>query len=97
MKEIKNKKIIDKIIQILTIEKANKIAIFGSYARGEEKKDSDIDIIVGFSEKKSLLDLVRIERILSEALRIKVDLLTERSINPFLQDIIKKEMKVIYQ
>ena len=97
MKQIKDEKIIDEIIRILRSERAKKIAIFGSYARGEENKESDIDIIVEFSEKKSFLDLVRIERTLSEALEIKVDLLTEKSINSYLKDIIKKEMKVIYQ
>jgi len=73
-----------------------KVAVFGSYVRGEEKPGSDIDIIVEFSERKSLLELVKIERELSEVLRMKVDLLTEKSISPYLIDTIKKEMKVIY-
>ena len=86
-----------KIIQMLKKEGAKRVAIFGSYARGEETPESDIDIIVSFSERKSLLDLVRIERELSEALGIKVDLLTEKSISPYLIDTIKAEMKVIYE
>jgi predicted nucleotidyltransferase len=73
-----------------------KIALFGSYVRGEEKQGSDIDIIVEFSERKSLLELVRIERELSEVLGIKVDLLTEKSISPYLIDTIRDEMEVIY-
>jgi len=56
--------------------------VFCSYVRGEEKARSDIDILVEFSGRKSLLELVRIERELSEILRIKVDLLTEKSISP---------------
>ncbi|MCK4296624.1 MAG: nucleotidyltransferase domain-containing protein [Candidatus Marinimicrobia bacterium] len=45
----------------------NNIAIFGSYVKREEKPGSDIDIIVEFSERKSLLELVGIEReLLSE-------------------------------
>jgi len=39
---------------------------------------------------------VRIERELSEELGIKVDLLTENSISPYLIDTIKREMKMIY-
>lgn len=90
------KKIFEKIAQALKIQGARKIAVFGSYTRGEEKPKSDIDIIVDFSERKSLLELVRIERELSEVLGIKVDLLTEKSISPYLIDAIKKEMEVIY-
>jgi predicted nucleotidyltransferase len=64
----------------------------------EEKRDknSDIAVIVEFSVKKSLLELVRIERELYEVLGIKVDLLTEKSISPYLTDIVKQQMEVIY-
>ncbi len=76
-------------------EGATKVAIFGSYARGEEKENSDIDILVEFKNSKSLLELVRIERELSELLGIKVDLLTERAISPYILKEIKKEMKIV--
>jgi len=88
--------IFEKIGQVLKNQGARKIAVFGSYIRGEGKPESDIDIIVEFSERKSLLELVRIERELSEDLGIKVDLLTEKSISPYLIDTIRKEMEVIY-
>ncbi len=51
--------------------------------------ESNLDILVEFSERKSLLDLVGIEMELSELLNIKVDLLTEKSISPYLIDTIK--------
>ena len=86
-----------KVTSILTRYGAKKISIFGSYARGEANLESDIDIIVEFSERKSLLDIVGIEQELSEALGIKVDLLTEKSISPYLIDRIKKEMVVIHK
>jgi len=88
--------IFEKIIKFLKNEGAKRISVFGFYVRGEEKRESDIDIIVEFSERKSLLELVRIERELSEFLGIKVDLLTEQSISPYLIDSIRKEMEVIY-
>lgn len=90
------KEIYQKIVGALKKEGVKKIEIFGSYARGEERVDSDVDIIVEFSERKSLLEIVRIERELSETLGIKVDLLTEKSISPYLIDRIKKEAEVIY-
>ena len=88
--------IFNRIVRFLKNQGAKKIAVFGSYVRGEEKPESDIDIIVEFSERKSLLKLVQIERELSEALGIKVDLLTEKSISPYLIDTIKREMEVVY-
>jgi len=93
---INRKEIFEKIGHILKGQGARKVAVFGSYVTGEQKPESDIDIIVEFSERKSLLELVRIERELSEVLGIKVDLLTEKSISPYLIDTIKKEMEVIY-
>lgn len=71
--------------------------IFGSYARGEQRPDSDLDLLVEFRTPKSILTLVRIERELSEALGIKVDLLTEQAISPYLIERIKAELKVVYQ
>jgi len=73
------------------------LAIFGSVARGDFTKDSDIDFLVRFSRSKSLLDLVRIERTLSEVLGRKIDLLTEAAISPYLRDNIKKELEVFYE
>ena len=88
--------IFKKIVQVLKNQGAKKVAIFGSYMRGEEKPGSDIDIIIEFSERKSLLELVGIEQELSDVLGVKVDLLTEKFISPYLIDRIKEEMEVIY-
>ena len=85
-----------KITKTLEPHGVKKASLFGSIVRGELTDKSDIDILVEFSERKSLLDLVSIERELSEALSIKVDLLTEKSISPYLIDRIKSEMEVIY-
>jgi predicted nucleotidyltransferase len=90
------KEIFERIAQVLKDQGARKVAVFGSYVTGEQKPESDVDIIVEFRERKSLLELVRIERELSEVLGIRVDLLTEKSISPYLIDAIKKEMEVIY-
>lgn len=88
-------RILDQVAQALRERGATKVAVFGSYARGEERPGSDVDVIVEFSERKSLLDLVRIERELREALGTKVDLLTEKSISPYLIDSVRAEMEVI--
>ncbi|MCW3134953.1 MAG: nucleotidyltransferase family protein [Methanophagales archaeon] len=87
--------IIDKLVSILKKHGAKKIEIFGSYARGEQKETSDLDVIVEFEKRKSLLELVGIEQELEDALGIKVDLLTRVSISPYLIERIEKESKVV--
>ena len=83
-------KVIDKLVSILKKHGAKKIEIFGSYARGEQKETSDLDVIVEFEKRKSLLELVGIEQELEDALGIKVDLLTEASISPYLKVILNE-------
>ncbi|MBL8091072.1 MAG: nucleotidyltransferase family protein [Anaerolineales bacterium] len=70
--------------------------IFGSMARGESNKDSDIDLLIRFSKRKSLLALVRFERELTESLGKKVDVLTESSISPYMRERVLNEMQVVY-
>ena len=57
-----------------------KVGVFGSMVRGDANEDSDIDLIVEFSRRKSLLALVALERKLSTALGRRVDLLTEAAL-----------------
>lgn len=66
-------------------------SIFGSYARGDQSDDSDIDLLVELPKGKSLLDLVRLQRKLGEALVKKVDLLTYNSISPLIKDFIQRD------
>ncbi len=87
--------IIKKLKELLKKYGVKKIEIFGSYARGEPKSGSDLDIFVEFAKRKSLLELVGIEQELEDALGIKVDLLTRASISPYLIERIEKESKVI--
>ena len=72
-------------------------SVFGSFARGEARKDSDIDILIEFPAGKTLIDLISLEQELEKILKRKVDLLTYRSIHPLLKDIIKKSEIKIYE
>jgi predicted nucleotidyltransferase len=73
------------------------LKLFGSAARGEDRPDSDIDLIVEFEGTKSLFDLIGLELELQEFLGREVDLLTERSISPYLRDRILSSASVIYE
>ena len=89
----------DAIVQYLLPVKPEKIAVFGSFARDENKVNSDLDILLFLNKdnKVSLLDLIDAEQKLSEALGIKVDLVTERSLNPLIRPYIEKDLKIIFQ
>lgn len=70
-----------------------KVGIFGSFARGDNKSGSDIDILVEFKNPPSLLNLIRLENELSEILGSKVDLVTTGSIkNKRIRKSIKKDL-----
>jgi len=75
------------------------MAIFGSFAKGGQKKGSDIDVAIEFERgsKKSLLDLVRIENELRRVFKRKVDLGVFSSLSPYIIDEVKKEMRIIYE
>jgi len=87
----------DKIISICRKNNVQKLCLFGSMARGDAKQNSDIDLLIKFSKRKSLLDMVMLENTLSEKIGRKIDLLTESSISPYLKDQINNEMIVIYE
>jgi len=88
--------ITNKLVSILKKHGVRRIEVFGSYARGEAKPESDLDVIVEFEKRKSLLELVGIEQELEDALGIKVELLTRASISPYLIERIEKESKVVF-
>jgi len=70
-----------------------KIGIFGSFARGDNKKESDIDILIEFKEPPSLLTLIKLENDLSDTLGIKVDLVTTGALkNKRIKKSIKKDL-----
>ena len=82
------------IIPLLKKQGVKKAGIFGSYARGEQKKNSDIDILI--EVKGSLLDIVRMEMELKKILKKKVDLITYGGISPYLKkEILNEEIKII--
>jgi predicted nucleotidyltransferase len=86
--EIKNK-----ILSHLKGFNPIKVGIFGSFARGDNKKGSDIDILVEFKEAPSLLTLIKLENDLSEILGVKVDLVTTGALkNKRIKKSIKKDL-----
>jgi predicted nucleotidyltransferase len=69
-----------------------RIGVFGSYVRGEQKKGSDLDVLVEFYETIDLFELVELEDFLSESLGVKVDLALQSALKPRIKDVILGEV-----
>ena len=90
------KKLKQKIAKILKNNGIKKAGIFGSYARGEQKKLSDVDILIKTPKKTDLYDFIGIKQELEDALHKRVDLVDYKLIRPEIRDrILQDEVKVI--
>ena len=95
-------KTIEEIKSILDRAKSNlhqkyhicELGIFGSYARGEQQENSDIDLLIDYTDAPSLLELVDLESYLSQLLGIKTDVVTKKGLKPRYKERILAE--VIY-
>ena len=68
------------------------IGIFGSYVRGEQKKTSDVDIIVEFEKPVGLFEFIGLKNHLSDLLNVKVDLVMKKGLKPRIEGKILKEV-----
>jgi predicted nucleotidyltransferase len=89
----------EKLNNLCKLYKIDYLALFGSYAREEADENSDIDLLVKFQETPSLLAHVGIENHFSENVfnNKKVDLVTTKSLNKYIEPYVKKDLKVLYK
>jgi len=86
------------IIEALSPYRPEKIGIFGSYSREQDRKNSDLDVLVRFGITPSFIQLIELENKLSEKLGISVDLVTEGAIkNQRIKKSIEQDLDVIYE
>jgi len=81
----------EKIIEILRRNDVKRASFFGSIVRGEMTGESDVDILVEFEGRKSLLDLAHLKNELEDTINRRVDVLTYKSLHPRLKDRILAE------
>ena len=100
---LNNMKKIEKIKEILKKSKSTlkekfkvkELAIFGSYVRGEQKKRSDLDILIDFEQPISLFEFLDLEEFLEKLLKMKVDLVMKDSLKPRIGKHILREMNPV--
>jgi predicted nucleotidyltransferase len=84
------------IIPVLKKSGVKRAGIFGSYARGEQKKGSDLDLLVEISRNASLIDFVRLKLALEKAAGKKVDLVEYKAIKPAIKNgICREELRIL--
>ena len=67
---------------------ARNVRVFGSAARGDDRPDSDLDLLVDMEPGRSFLDLVGLSQDLEDLLGRKVDVLTDAGVHPLLRSHI---------
>lgn len=95
-----SKQRIDKIKKAIlpTLKKYDVVraSIFGSLVRGEDTPASDIDLLIQFKGRKSLLDLVSLELALKDQLNRDVDVLTYNSLNHLIRErVLKEQLQIL--
>ena len=70
---------------------ARNVRVFGSAARGNSRPDSDLDVLVELDKGRSLLDIVALKQDLEDMLGLKVDVVTEAALSPYIRDDVLRE------
>jgi len=84
-----------KLVSIARKHGVVRASLFGSFARGDARPDSDLDVLVEMEPGRSLLDLVRLERELKKALGLEVDVATPKSLYPSVLERVMAERKTV--
>lgn len=83
------------IIAILRRRGVAHAGIFGSFARGEQRPDSDLDLLVEFEGRSSLLDMAGLKLDLQDLLGRGVDVVTPDGLSPYIRDNVMRDLVVI--
>ena len=70
-----------------------RIGIFGSYSRGEQREDSDVDVLVEFERPVGFIEFIRLQEYLENLLGVKVDLVTNGTLKKRIKKRILQEVK----
>ena len=86
-----------RIRPILRKYRVRRCAVFGSVARGEQRKDSDLDLLIDPPSTMGLLKLIGLEQDIEKAIGRDVDVGTFRSLRSSIKENVMKDAIVIYE
>lgn len=72
-------------------------AVFGSAARGEDRPDSDVDLLIAFGKPTGMIEYMRFLYEMERILQKKVDVVTEKSVNKFVRPHVERDLVTIYE
>lgn len=93
MSELKDNQ---KLINLCKQKDISYLGLFGSYARGEQKDSSDIDLLVNFKQPVGYFKLVQVQNDIKDLLNKEVDLVTENALSKHIKPFVYKDLKAIY-
>ena len=85
---------ITKILEENDVEYAG---VFGSRARGDNKPQSDVDLLVRFRKTPGLFRFIGLQNKLSDSLGVPVDLMTEDGLSPYVRDAVLRDLRTVYE
>lgn len=83
---------------ILRIAKSHGIKdlrVFGSVSRGQDRADSDVDLLVRLDSDRSLLDMVAFKQDVEDILGCKVDVVTEEAVSPYIREQVLRDALIL--
>ena len=86
----------ERLAEVCRINGIARLRVFGSVARGEERTDSDVDLIADFETPVGFFEVIRAEDGLATFFKRPVDLLTEGAISPFIKEAVIREAQTIF-
>lgn len=85
----------DQVVSLAAARGARTVRVFGSVAKGLDREGSDLDLLVDLPPGTSLLSIVGLQLEIEDALGVKVDLCTERELDPSLKQRILSEARLL--
>ena len=88
-----------KIVELCKKNKVQELSLFGSRARGDERPDSDFDLLVDFLPNSgiTLFEYSRMQIDLEEIIGVKVDLVSKKGLKPYVRDSVLSDAQPIYE
>jgi len=87
----------EKLASVMAKYGIKRAAVFGSVSRGDDRPESDVDILIEIGQPMGLFIYSRFIQEMEELLQRKVDVVTNNSINKFIKPYILPELKTIYE